>query len=378
MRRCDNVEEVGINFDLVKAEALKSFGNDDIFMEKFLVNPKHVEVQVLADEHGNVVHLYERDCSLQRRYQKVVEYTPAFSVSQEVKEKLYRDAVAITKHVGYTNAGTLEFLVDKDENYYFIEMNPRIQVEHTVSEMVTGIDLVRAQIVIAEGAPLSDERVGIRSQDDIKLDGFAIQCRVTTEDPTNNFAPDTGRITGYRISGGFGIRLDEATAGTGSTISPYYDSLLVKVTAWDRTFKGAYSKALRAIREVRVNGVKTNIAFITNVLNNETFQKGRCYTKFIDETPSLFEIESGEDAATKMLTYIAERTIAENSENFVYDPPRFPPVTGNRKMGLKQMLDAKGPEAGRWVSSRCWMPRDRKPEDGPQADAGCQGTGSRR
>ena len=294
MRRCDNVEEVGINFDLVKAEALKSFGNDDIFMEKFLVNPKHVEVQVLADEHGNVVHLYERDCSLQRRYQKVVEYTPAFSVSQEVKEKLYRDAVAITKHVGYTNAGTLEFLVDKDENYYFIEMNPRIQVEHTVSEMVTGIDLVRAQIVIAE-----------------------------------------------------------ATAGTGSTISPYYDSLLVKVTAWDRTFKGAYSKALRAIREVRVNGVKTNIAFITNVLNNETFQKGRCYTKFIDETPSLFEIESGEDAATKMLTYIAERTIAENSENFVYDPPRFPPVTGNRKMGLKQMLDAKGPEAvAKWVKKQ--------------------------
>ena len=294
MRRCDNVEEVGINFDLVKAEALKSFGNDDIFMEKFLVNPKHVEVQVLADEHGNVVHLYERDCSLQRRYQKVVEYTPAFSVSQEVKEKLYRDAVEITKHVGYTNAGTLEFLVDKDENYYFIEMNPRIQVEHTVSEMVTGIDLVRAQIVIAE-----------------------------------------------------------ATAGTGSTISPYYDSLLVKVTAWDRTFKGAYSKALRAIREVRVNGVKTNIAFITNVLNNETFQKGRCYTKFIDETPSLFEIESGEDAATKMLTYIAERTIAENSENFVYDPPRFPPVTGNRKMGLKQMLDAKGPEAvAKWVKKQ--------------------------
>ena len=294
MRRCDNVEEVGINFDLVKAEALKSFGNDDIFMEKFLVNPKHVEVQVLADEHGNVVHLYERDCSLQRRYQKVVEYTPAFSVSQEVKEKLYRDAVAITKHVGYTNAGTLEFLVDKDENYYFIEMNPRIQVEHTVSEMVTGIDLVRAQIVIAE-----------------------------------------------------------ATAGTGSTISPYYDSLLVKVTAWDRTFKGAYSKALRAIREVRVNGVKTNIAFITNVLNNETFQKGRCYTKFIDETPSLFEIESGEDAATKMLTYIAERTIAENSENFVYDPPRFPPVTGNRKMGLEQMLDAKGPEAvAKWVKKQ--------------------------
>ena len=304
MRRCDTVEEVGINFDLVKAEALKSFGNGDIFMEKFLVNPKHIEVQVLADEHGHVAHLFERDCSLQRRYQKVVEFTPAFSVSDEVKKKLYRDAVKITKHVGYTNAGTLEFLVDKDENYYFIEMNPRIQVEHTVTEMVTGVDLVRAQILVAQGEPLSDPRIGITKQSDLKLDGFAIQCRVTTEDPTNNFAPDTGRITGYRISGGFGIRLDEATAGTGSTISPYYDSLLVKVTSWDRTFRGVCNKALRAIREVRVNGVKTNIAFITNVLNNETFREGKCYTK----------------------------------------------VTGNRKMGLKQLLDAKGPEeVAKWV-----------------------------
>ncbi|MEE1164309.1 MAG: pyruvate carboxylase, partial [Lachnospiraceae bacterium] len=350
MRRCDTVEEVGINFDLVKAEALKSFGNGDIFMEKFLVNPKHIEVQVLADEHGNVAHLFERDCSLQRRYQKVVEFTPAFSVSQEVKEKLYRDAVAITKHVGYTNAGTLEFLVDKDENYYFIEMNPRIQVEHTVTEMVTGVDLVRAQILVAEGEPLSDPRIGIARQEDLKLDGFAIQCRVTTEDPTNNFAPDTGRITGYRISGGFGIRMDEATAGTGAIISPYYDSLLVKVTSWDRTFKGVCNKALRAIREVHVRGVKTNIAFITNVLQNETFQAGKCYTKFIDETPSLFEIEGGEDRATKMLTYIAERSIAENNMNKLYEVPRFPPVTGNRKMGLKQMLDAKGPEeVAKWV-----------------------------
>ncbi len=353
MRRCDTVEEVGINFDLVKAEALKSFGNGDIFMEKFLVNPKHIEVQVLADEHGNVAHLFERDCSLQRRYQKVVEFTPAFSVSQEVKEKLYRDAVAITKSVGYTNAGTLEFLVDKDENYYFIEMNPRIQVEHTVTEMVTGVDLVRAQILVAEGAPLSDPRIGIAKQSDLKLDGFAIQCRVTTEDPTNNFAPDTGRITGYRVSGGFGIRMDEATAGTGATISPYYDSLLVKVTSWDRTFKGVCKKALRAIREVHVRGVKTNIAFITNVLRNETFQEGKCYTKFIDETPSLFEIQQGEDRATKILTFIAERSIAENRVTRIYETPRFPPVTGNRRMGLKQMLDSKGPEeVAKWVKKQ--------------------------
>ena len=350
MRRCDTVEEVGTNFDLVKAEALKSFGNGDIFMEKFLVNPKHIEVQVLGDEHGNVVHLYERDCSLQRRYQKVVEFTPAFSVSKKVKEKLYEDAVKIAKSVGYTNAGTLEFLVDKDENYYFIEMNPRIQVEHTVTEMVTGIDIVRAQILIAEGCPLSDPRIGIRDQKSVKQNGYAIQCRVTTEDPTNNFAPDTGRITSYRVSGGFGVRMDEATRGTGATISPYYDSLLVKVTTWDNTFEGVCNKAERAIREVHVRGVKTNIAFITNVLNNETFRKGMCYTKFIDETPSLFKIEGGQDRATKLLNYIAEKSIAKNNVNTQFETPRFPPVTGNRRMGLKQMLDTKGPEeVAKWV-----------------------------
>ena len=353
MRRCDNVEEVGINFDLVKSEALKSFGNDDIFMEKFLVNPKHVEVQVLGDEHGNVVHLFERDCSLQRRYQKVVEFTPAFSVSTAVREKLYADAVKIARHVGYTNAGTLEFLVDRDENYYFIEMNPRIQVEHTVTEMVTGIDLVRAQILIAEGAPLSDPRIGITSQESIHSNGYAIQCRVTTEDPMNNFAPDTGRITGYSVSGGFGVRMDEATGGTGSTISPYYDSLLVKVTTWDNTFEGVCSKAERAIREIRVRGVKTNVAFISNVLNNDTFRQGRCYTKFIDETPSLFHIDGDEDAASKMLYYIAEKSIAKNNVNSLFETPRFPPVTGNRRMGLKQMLDSKGPaEVAKWVKKQ--------------------------
>ena len=353
MRRCDTVEEVGINFELVRAEALKSFGNADIFMEKFLVNPKHIEVQVLADECGNVAHLYERDCSLQRRYQKVVEFTPAFSIAPEVRDAILEDAVKITKHVGYTNAGTLEFLVDKSGDHYFIEMNPRIQVEHTVTEMVTGIDLVRAQSLVAEGRPLSDPMIGINSQEDVHQNGFAIQCRVTTEDPTNNFAPDTGRITGYRISGGFGIRMDEATAGTGSIISPYYDSLLVKVTSWDTTFDGVCSKALRAIREIHVRGVKTNIAFITNVLQNETFRAGQCYTKFIDETPSLFEIEGGEDRATKMLNYIAEKSIAENADHKLFEVPRFPPVTGNRRTGLKQLLDTKGPEAvAKWVKSQ--------------------------
>ena len=350
MRRCDTVEEVGINFDLVKAEAKKAFGNDDIFMEKFLVEPKHIEVQILGDEFGNVVHLYERDCSLQRRYQKVVEFTPAFSVAPEVRQALYDDAVKIAKHVGYVNAGTLEFLVDKDGHHYFIEMNPRIQVEHTVTEMVTGIDLVRSQILIAEGRPLSDPEIGISSQADVHQNGYAIQCRVTTEDPTNNFAPDTGKITSYRSAGGFGIRLDGGNAYSGAVISPYYDSLLVKITTWDNTFPGVCRKAARAINEVHVRGVKTNIAFITNILKNPTFIAGKCHTKFIDETPELFQIDESQDRATKMLKYIGNIVVKEQGEHKLYDECRFPPVTHNRPDGLKQLLDTKGPKAvADWV-----------------------------
>ena len=324
MRRCDSVEEVGTNYDLVKAEAKKAFGNDDIFMEKFLVEPKHIEIQVLGDEYGNVVHLYERDCSLQRRYQKVVEFTPAFSVPESVRASLYEDAVKIAKHVGYVNAGTLEFLVDREGHHYFIEMNPRIQVEHTVTEMVTGIDLVRSQILVAEGRPLSDPEIGISGQESIHLNGYAIQCRVTTEDPANNFAPDTGRITSYRSPGGFGIRLDGATAGAGAVISPYYDSLLVKVTAWDATFPAVCRKAARAVREIHVRGVKTNIAFILNILTNATFLAGKCHTKFIDETPELFNLQEDQDRATKMLKYIANLSI-KGGEHKYYDTPRFPP-----------------------------------------------------
>ena len=349
MRRCDTVEEVGVNFDLVKAEAKKAFGNDDIFMEKFLVEPKHIEIQVLGDEHGNVVHLFERDCSLQRRYQKVVEFAPAFSVDRKVREALYADAVKIARHVGYVNAGTLEFLVDSDGSHYFIEMNPRIQVEHTVTEMVTGIDLVRSQILIAEGRPLSDPEIGIPSQEDLSMRGYAVQCRVTTEDPANNFAPDTGKITSYRSSGGFGIRLDGGNAYTGAVISPYYDSLLVKITTQDNTFAGVCRKAARAINEVHVRGVKTNLAFITNILKNPTFIAGKCHTKFIDETPELFQMDESLDRATKMLKYIGSIVVREQGQK-LYDEPRFPPVTGSRPDGLKQLLDAKGPKAvADWV-----------------------------
>lgn len=349
MRRCDTVEEVGTNYDLVKSEAKKAFGNDDIFMEKFLVQPKHIEVQVLGDEQGNVVHLYERDCSLQRRYQKVVEFTPAFSVSENVREALFEDAVKIAKHVGYVNAGTLEFLVDSQGHHYFIEMNPRIQVEHTVTEMVTGVDLVRSQILIAEGKSLSDPQIGINTQADVHQNGYAIQCRVTTEDPANNFAPDTGKITAYRSGGGFGVRLD-GNAYTGAVISPYYDSLLVKVTTWDSTFEGVCRKAMRAVREVHVRGVKTNVAFISNILHDPVFRDGKCHTKYIDETPELFELNESQDRATKMLKYIANIAVKEQVGHKFYETPRFPPITGNRPDGLKQMLDREGPEAvSKWV-----------------------------
>ncbi len=354
MRRCDTEEEVIAAFDLVQSEAEKAFGCGDIFIEKFLVEPKHIEVQVIGDEHGNLYHLGERDCSLQRRFQKVVEYAPAWSVPKETVAAIRADAVKIAKSVGYTNAGTLEFLVDKNGSHYFIEMNPRIQVEHTVTEMVTGIDLVRAQILVAEGYPLSAPDIGLSCQEDLHINGYAIQCRVTTEDPKNNFAPDNGKITAYRSGGGFGVRLDGGNSSTGSVISPYYDSLLVKVTCWDNTFQGTCRKAMRAVNEVHVRGVKTNIPFVTNILANETFRNGACHTKFIDETPELFEFDAtGGDRATRVLKYIANIQVANpNAERHQYEPPRFPEAHGEitAKGSLKEMLDTQGPKAvQKWV-----------------------------
>ena len=352
MRRCDKPEEVVAAYDMVHSEALKAFGNGDIFIEKFLERPKHIEIQVLADQYGNVVHLFERDCSLQRRYQKVVEYTPAFSVDQSIRNALYEEAIKISKAVGFVNAGTLEFLVDSKGNHYFIEMNPRIQVEHTVTEMVTGIDLVRSQILIAEGRPLSDPAIGISSQADVTTRGYSIQCRVTTEDPANNFAPDTGKITAYRTSGGFGIRLDAGNTYVGAEISPYYDSLLVKITTLDNTFEGACRKALRALSETRIRGVKTNISFVSNILSNPVFQAGQCYTKFIDDTPELFTISQSQNRANKMLEYIGNIVVNDpTAGQKLYETPRFPDVPeGDPKPGLKQYLDQNGPEAlSKWV-----------------------------
>ena len=353
MRRCDRPEEVKPAFELVKSEAKKAFGNDDIFIEKFIVEPKHIEVQILGDQYGNVMHLGERDCSLQRRYQKVVEVAPAWSVPEETREKLRADAVKIAKSVGYVSAGTVEFLVDAYGDHYFIEMNPRIQVEPTVTEMVTGIDLVRAQILIAEGYPLSCPDIGLTQQEDLHINGYAIQCRVTTEDPQNNFAPDNGRITMYRSGGGFGVRLDGGNAATGTVISPYYDSLLVKVTAWDNTFPGVCRRAARAIGEVHVRGVKTNIPFLSNILHHPTFLQGKCHTKFIDDSPELFDITDSRDRATRVLRYIANIQVNNpDAERAQYDTPRFPEARRQitPEMGLKHLLDTQGPEAVKqWV-----------------------------
>ena len=345
MRRCDTVEEVGTNFDMVKAEAKKAFGNDDIFMEKFLVEPKHIEVQILGDEHGNVVHLYERDCSLQRRYQKVVEFTPAFSVAPEIREALYRDAVKIAKYVGYVNAGTLEFLVDKEGHHYFIEMNPRIQVEHTVTEMVTGIDLVRSQILIAEGYPLSDPRIGITSQADVHQNGYAIQCRVTTEDPANNFAPDTGKITSYRSPGGFGVRLDAATAGVGSEISPYYDSLLLKVTTWDTTFpERVLQGGPRHPGDSHPWRQDQHCVHSEHSAATPPSLRASATPSSSTRPLSCSNLKDSQDRATKMLKYIGNIVVKERNARSCMITPRFPPVTGHRPDGLKQLLDAKGPQ----------------------------------
>ena len=285
------------------------FRSDKIFIEKYLRAPKHIEVQILGDNYGNVVHLYDRDCSVQRRHQKVVEYAPAFSIPDETRQIIFDSAIRLSKAVGYRNAGTLEFLVDADNNPYFIEMNPRIQVEHTVSEEITNIDLVQSQILVAEGYPLDSDEINIKSQDDVHCDGYSIQTRVTTEDPANNFMPDTGEITVYRSGSGKGIRLDGGNAYTGAVISPYYDSLLVKAISHDRTFAGAVRKSIRTLQEMRIRGVKTNIPFLINVLHHPTFVAGKCYTTFIEETPELFQLTQSQDRATKIIEFIGDRIV---------------------------------------------------------------------
>jgi pyruvate carboxylase len=282
-------------------EAKTAFGNDTVFFEKFIESPKHIEVQILGDHHGNIIHLFERDCSVQRRFQKVVEVAPAISLKQETRQQLHDYAIRICKQVAYNNAGTVEFLVDKAENIYFIEVNPRIQVEHTVTEEITGIDIVKSQILVAQGYALTDAPINIASQQQLQISGVAIQCRVTTEDPSNNFKPDFGTLIAYRNAGGPGIRLDEGSSYPGVSISPFFDSLLVKITASGRNLAETCDRLVRTLKEFRIRGVKTNIAFLENVLQNTTFQNGLATVDFIDNHPELFHFEPRMDRGTKAL-----------------------------------------------------------------------------
>jgi pyruvate carboxylase len=355
MRIVRDEKDLLTEFRSAKNEAKKAFGIDDIFIEKYLEKPKHIEVQILGDKHRNIVHLYERDCSIQRRHQKVIEFTPALSITKEQREKICADALKIGKAVNYQNAGTVEFLVDMHGNHYFIEMNPRVQVEHTVTEMITGIDIVQSQILIAQGYKLDSKEVGIPSQEAIVQRGYAIQCRVTTEDPLNNFAPDTGKIDIYRTGSGFGVRLDGGNGFTGSIISPYYDSLLVKVTSCSRSFEDAIRKVHRAIREIKVRGVKTNIPFLVNVLNHEEFKKGTCDTGFISDNPELFDIAPKADKELRVLKFIGEKVVNETKGNKrEFDVPTVPKVIRLQKMkGTKQLLEEKGPEGVvEWIKNQ--------------------------
>ena len=331
MRIVNSKEDMPKEFEEARNEAKKASGDDKIFIEKYLRDPKHIEVQIMGDKYGNVVHLYDRDCSVQRRHQKVVEFAPAFTISDATREKIFNDAIKLSKYVGYKNAGTLEFLVDADENYYFIEMNPRIQVEHTVSEMVTGIDIVQTQILVEEGYPLNSPEINIPSQEAVHCSGYSIQMRVTTEDPANNFLPDTGKIVVYRSAAGNGIRLDGGTAYTGAEITPYYDSLLVKIIATDRNFETTVRKAVRAMKETRIRGVKTNIPFLINVLQSEAFMKGKCATTFIEKTPELFNIAVGQDRATKIAEFIGNKIVNESKGEKPYFEPIKEPVFDTEK-----------------------------------------------
>jgi pyruvate carboxylase len=336
-----------------RREALNAFGRSEGYLEKLIPNARHVEVQILGDRHGAMYHLWERDCSVQRRNQKVVERAPAPYLSQEQRETLCALGLRIGQFAGYQNAGTVEFLMDRDSGaFYFIEVNPRIQVEHTVTEEVTGIDIVRAQILIAEGASLA-EATGASSQAEVLLNGHAIQCRLTTEDPQNSFIPDYGRITAYRGATGHGIRLDGGTAYSGAVITRYYDSLLEKVTAWAPTPEMAIARIDRALREFRIRGVSTNIDFVLNLLKHPRFLDNSYTTRFIDETPELLNFEKRKDRATKILTYIADITVNGHPETAGRPRPpaeaRRPRAPSPRRQTLEQgtrnLLEDHGPQA---------------------------------
>ena len=352
MRPVLKPEELAEKVGEGRREAEAAFGNGEGYLEKMILKARHVEVQILGDKQGNIYHLWERDCSVQRRNQKVVERAPAPYLSPAQREELCNLGKKIAEAVTYECAGTIEFLMDMETgSFYFIEVNPRIQVEHTVTEEVTGIDIVQAQIKVAEGKSLV-EATGIASQYDVKLNGHAIQCRVTTEDPLNNFIPDYGRITAYRGATGMGIRLDGGTAYSGAVITRFYDSLLEKVTAWAPTPEAAIARMDRALREFRIRGVATNIAFVENLLKHPDFLNNTYHTKFIDQTPELFTFRKRRDRATKILTYIADVTVNGHPETKARPKPspdarlpKPPAAHADPAPGAKQLLDEKGPKA---------------------------------
>ncbi|MBO0420902.1 pyruvate carboxylase [Vagococcus fluvialis] len=350
MRVAHNEEEAKEGYVRAKSEAKASFGNDEVYIEKYISNPKHIEVQILGDTHGNVIHLFERDCSVQRRHQKVVEVAPCVSMSDSQREEICNAAVKLMKYVNYVNAGTVEFLVEGD-NYYFIEVNPRVQVEHTITEMITDVDIVMAQLEIAMGRDLHKE-IGIPTQDKLSIHGYAIQCRITTEDPLNNFMPDTGKIDTYRSPGGYGIRLDLGNAFAGAIVTPFFDSLLVKVCTHGITFEQTISKMQRALKEFRVRGVKTNIPFLSNVISHPTFKSGHAITTFIDESPELFEFPRVRDRGNKTMKYISEVTVngfpgIQKEKKIYHTNPRIPQIiqTEPKILTAKNILDAKGANA---------------------------------
>jgi pyruvate carboxylase len=359
MRVARNREELLQGLPSARSEALASFGNPTVFLERYIENPKHIEVQVLGDSHGGLVHFFERDCSIQRRHQKVVEFAPALCLSAQQRDEICQSALRIAGLVRYRSAGTVEFLLDREGRFYFIEMNPRIQVEHTVTEAITGRNLVQAQIQIAEGATLAD--IGIPSQESIQLRGHAIQCRITTEDPQNGFAPDFGVLKAYRSPGGFGVRLDAGQAYGGAVITPHYDSLLVKVTTWGLSFQGSAKVMHRCLQEFRVRGVKTNLGFLENVITHPTFLAGNCDTGFIDNHPELLQVRRKQDRGSRLLAYLGEVTVngapgvTRRLDPTGLAPARQPAVDRavSPPPGTRQILKERGAEGlARWMKEQ--------------------------
>ena len=378
MRVVEKPADLAALLDEARGEAERAFGNPAVFLEKFIPRAKHIEVQVLGDNHGNVLHLHERDCSVQRRHQKVIEIAPSVGLEEKTRTALCEAAARMAKEVGYNNAGTIEFLYDLDRGeWFFIEMNPRIQVEHTVTEIITGIDLVQAQILVAAGAPLHGPALALPAQEKIQRSGFAVQCRITTEDPENKFMPNYGKILTYRSAAGFGIRLDGGMGDAGSVIMPFYDSLLVKVTASGPTFDTALRRMDRALREFRIRGVKTNIPFLENVIENEVFKSGQATTRMIDTTPQLFVFKQRRDRATKLLTFLGNVIVNGNphAKGHVISVPHQPaPVPScdheqTPPSGTRQLLLQLGPEKfAQWtLRQKCLLVTDTTFRDAHQS-----------